>query len=178
MKFLQVMISSELRTQGLLMLEHLIRKRLIFGGPVFSGPARFLWKNEIVEHDYCWTITFTPQDLRDELIKEAEKESAEAICMITFSPFDGSPAMQALLEEAFRGRDTETKPVPLQGCGRCADVHPHERHSEAHAQLMGRPGLRSAQGSNPMISNLRTATAARPQLTRSARTPMLSATMS
>src|SRR6266581_7085968 len=90
MKFLQVMISSELRTQGLRLLEHLIRKRLIFGGPVFNGPARFLWKDEIVEHDYCWTITFTPQDLRDELIKEAEKESAEAICMITFSPFDGS----------------------------------------------------------------------------------------
>jgi hypothetical protein len=77
-KFYQVMISSELRTQGLRLLERLIAKRLIFGGPVFNGPARFLWKNEIVEHDYCWTITFTPQDLRDELIKEAEKESAEA----------------------------------------------------------------------------------------------------
>src|SRR6266852_4864676 len=87
-KFFQVMISSELRTQGLRMLERLIAKRLIFGGPVFNGPARFLWKNEIVEHDYCWTITF--------------------------SPFDGSPAMQALLKEAFRGRDTETKPVPYK----------------------------------------------------------------
>ena len=65
-KFYQVMISSELRTQGLRLLEHLIAKRLIFGGPVFSGPARFLWKNEIVEHDYCWTITFTREDLRDD----------------------------------------------------------------------------------------------------------------
>src|SRR5437667_6391269 len=109
-RFSQVFISSELRTQGLRLLEHLIAKRLMFGGPVLSGPARFLWKNEIVEHDYCWTITFTPQDLRDELIKETEKESAEAICMITFSPFDGSPAMQELLEEAFRGRQKETKP--------------------------------------------------------------------
>jgi len=112
--FCQVMISSELRTQGLRLLEHLIARRLIFGGPVLSGPARFLWKNEIVEHDYCWTITFTREDLRDELIREAEKESAEAICMITFSPFDGSPAMQALLEEAFRGRERETKPVPYK----------------------------------------------------------------
>jgi hypothetical protein len=111
MKYLQVMISSELRTQALRLLEHLIRKRLIFGGPVFSGPARFLWKNEIVEHDYCWTITFTRDDLRDELIREAEKESAEAICMITFIPFDGSPAMHALLEQAFRDREKETDPV-------------------------------------------------------------------
>ena len=79
------MISSELRTQALRLLDHLIRKRLIFGGPVFSGPARFLWKNEVVEHDYCWTITFTRQDLRDELIREVEAESAEAICMIPFT---------------------------------------------------------------------------------------------
>jgi len=49
--FYQVLISSELRTQGLRLLEHLISKRLIFGGPVLNGPARFLWKNEIVEHD-------------------------------------------------------------------------------------------------------------------------------
>jgi hypothetical protein len=53
-KFYQVLISAELRTQGLRLLEHLISKRLIFGGPVLSGPARFLWKNEIVEHDSCW----------------------------------------------------------------------------------------------------------------------------
>jgi hypothetical protein len=111
MKFLQVMISSELRTQALRLLEHLIRKRLIFGGPVFSGPARFLWKNEIVEHDYCWTITFTREDLRDELIREAETESAEAICMITFTSFDGSPVMHALPEQAFDGRENETKSV-------------------------------------------------------------------
>ena len=111
MKYLQVMFSSEMSTQGLRLLEHLIRKRLIFGGPVFSGPARFLWKNEIVEHNYCWTITFTREDLRDELIREAEKESAEAVCMITFTPFDGSPVMHALLEQAFSGREKETTPV-------------------------------------------------------------------
>jgi len=110
-KFLQVLISSELRTQGLRLLEHLISKRLIFGGPVLSCPARFLWKNEIVEHDYCWIITFTREDLRDELIREAEKESVEAICMITFTPFDGSPAMRALLQQAFHEREKETKPV-------------------------------------------------------------------
>ena len=111
MKCLQVMISSEQRAQALRLLDHLLRKRLIFGGPVFNGPARFLWKNEIVEHDYCWTITFTREDLRDELIREAETESAETICMITFTPFDGSPAMHALLEQAFRDREKEPKPV-------------------------------------------------------------------
>ena len=110
-KFYQVLISAELRTQGMRLLEHLIGKHLVFGGPVLSGPARFLWKNEIVEHDYCWVLTFTREDLRDELIREAEKESAEAICMISFTPFDGSPAFQALLEEVFEGREKLPKPV-------------------------------------------------------------------
>ena len=87
-KFYQVLISSELRTQGLRLLEHLISKRLIFGGPVFSGPARFLWKNEIVEHDYCWIVTFTREDLRDELIKEAELESAEAVYKRALEGYD------------------------------------------------------------------------------------------
>src|SRR5258708_20950836 len=102
-KFLQVLISSELRTQGMRLLEHLIRKHLIFGGPVFSGPARFLWKNEIVEHDYSWILTFTREDLRDQLIREAESHSVEAICMIPFTPFDGTPACHALLEDSFTG---------------------------------------------------------------------------
>ena len=109
-KYFQVLISAELRTQGMRLLEHLIRKHLIFGGPVFSGPARFLWKNEIVEHDYCWILTFTREDLRDELIREREGHSVEAICMISFTPFDGSPAFQALLEEAFAGRESAAEP--------------------------------------------------------------------
>jgi hypothetical protein len=110
-KFCQVLISAELRTQGMRLVEHLITKRLIFGGPVLSGPARFLWKNEIVEHDYCWIVTFTREDLKDELIREAENESAEAICMISFTAFEGSPALHALLEQAFDGRETAPKPA-------------------------------------------------------------------
>jgi len=62
--FYQVLISAELRTQGLRLLEHLIMKHLVFGGPVLNGPARFLWKNEIVEHDYCWIVTFTVRTSR------------------------------------------------------------------------------------------------------------------
>jgi hypothetical protein len=35
---------AELRAQGLNILQHLIEKRLAFGGPELNGPARFLWK--------------------------------------------------------------------------------------------------------------------------------------
>ena len=43
-----------------------------------SMDPRAFWKNEIVEHDYCWTISFTRDDLRDESIRVAATESAEA----------------------------------------------------------------------------------------------------
>jgi hypothetical protein len=78
---------------------------------VLSGPARYLWKNEIVEHDYAYIITYTREDLKNELIREAERVSVEEVCMISFIPFEGSPALMALLEEAFEGRETAPRPV-------------------------------------------------------------------
>jgi hypothetical protein len=73
MKYLQVLISAELRVQGINILTHLIKKRLAFGGPVCNGPAKFLWENEIVEHDYCYVVTYTREDLKDRLTAEAER---------------------------------------------------------------------------------------------------------
>jgi hypothetical protein len=46
MQYYQVLISAEIRPQGLNILEHLISKQLVLGGPVFSGPAKFLWKGD------------------------------------------------------------------------------------------------------------------------------------
>ena len=109
-KYLQVMISCEIRQQGLNILQALIEKQLAFGGPIFSGPAKFLWKSEIVEHDYCYIFTFTREDLRDDLIREAELVSVEAICMISFSPLDGNKALMRILEDTFENRENKPKP--------------------------------------------------------------------
>jgi len=109
-KYLQVMISCEIRQQGLNILQALIEKQLAFGGPIFSGPAKFLWKSEIVEHDYCYIFTFTREDLRDDLIREAESVSVEAICMMSFSPLDGNNALMRILEDAFENRENKPKP--------------------------------------------------------------------
>src|ERR1700694_1826923 len=90
MTYVQALISAELRSQGLNILDRLIRKRFAFGGFVFNGPAKFLWKNEVVFHDYCFVITYTREDLIDELIREAESASVEEVCMISFIPFRGN----------------------------------------------------------------------------------------
>ena len=112
MTYLQALISAELRPQGLNILDHLINKRLAFGGPVFNGPAKFLWKNEVVFHDYCFIVTYTREDLKAELIREAEAASVEEVCMISFIPFEGNPALVRLLDSVFAERDTAPRPKP------------------------------------------------------------------
>src|ERR1700719_4277066 len=80
MQYYQVLISSETTAQGLRILDHLMAKQLVLGGPVFSGPSKFLWNFKasavpkgmqkdglyIDEHDYCFAITYTREDLIDQ----------------------------------------------------------------------------------------------------------------
>lgn len=115
MKYLQVFISAEVRVQGLRILTHLLEQRLAFGGPVFSGPAKFLWDNEIVEQDYCYVVTYTREDLRDQLTAEAERVSAEEVCMISFIEFEANRALRDLLDATFAGREHLPAPQPMRG---------------------------------------------------------------
>ena len=110
MAYYQVLISAEQRVQGMAILSHLLRKRLAFGGPIVDGPALFLWENEIVENDYCYVITYTRDDLKEELTREAERVSAEIVCMISFIPFEGNKALTDLLDSAFKDRETLPEP--------------------------------------------------------------------
>src|ERR1700674_436533 len=110
MSYCQVFISAEIRPQGLYNLKHLLSKRLAFGGPVFSGPAMFLWRGELVEHDYCFVVTYTREDLKQQLIEEAEKVSVEEVCMISFMPIEGNAALIKLLEDSFADRDAMSSP--------------------------------------------------------------------
>jgi hypothetical protein len=123
-QYYQVLISAETTAQGLRILESLMAKQLVLGGPVFNGPPKFLWnfksssvpeemqKDElrIDEHDYCYAITFTREDLKQQLIEEAEKTSVEQVCMISFVPMEGNASLIKLLEDTFAGRDKPHAP--------------------------------------------------------------------
>jgi hypothetical protein len=126
MQYYQVFISAETRPQGLNILSRLMAKQLVLGGPVFSGPATFLWKGdssalpglrnegtatthrslEVVDHDYCYAVTYTREDLKQQLIEEAEAASVEEVCMISFIPMEGNRALIKLLDDTFEGRET------------------------------------------------------------------------
>ena len=128
MQYYQVLISAENRVQGIRILEHLMAKQLALGGPVFNGPAKFLWNFkssavpkemrkdslEIVEHDYCFAVTYTREDLKQQLIEEAEEASVEQVCMISFIPMEGNAALIKLIEDTFAGREAvSSSPKPV-----------------------------------------------------------------
>jgi hypothetical protein len=127
MQYFQVLISAEQRTQATRILDRLTAKQLVLGGPILNGPAKFLWNFEdsavpqemrenklyVVEHDYCFIVTYTREDLKEELIREAEDASLEQVCMISFLPMEGNAALVALLENVFKARGTGLVPEPV-----------------------------------------------------------------
>lgn len=85
MQCFQVFLSAELTVQAHRILDALIARSLVFGGPVVGGPAKFLWNFRdsdvlpkmrehrlfTLEQDYNFIISYTREDLKDELIEIA-----------------------------------------------------------------------------------------------------------
>lgn len=101
MNYYQVLISAENKEQANTILDSLLQKKVIFGGPVLEGPSKFWWKGEICEMNYAYILTYTREDLREEVIEEAEKASEEEVCMVSFMPFEGNDALIKLLNNTF-----------------------------------------------------------------------------
>ncbi|MEU1597952.1 hypothetical protein ABZ468_35250 [Streptomyces sp. NPDC005708] len=124
MQYYQVLISAEQWAQASRILDALMAKQLVLGGPSFSGPAKFLWnfqdssvpgelrENKLLtdEHDYRFIVTYTREDLKQELIEVAEEASLEEVCMISFMPIEVNAALAKLLESTFAGRETASAP--------------------------------------------------------------------
>ena len=80
----QVFISAENKEQATNILDALLKKKLILGGPILEGPAKFLWKEEIVEMNYAYILTYTLEKHKTAIIEETTKVSEEEIPMISF----------------------------------------------------------------------------------------------
>ncbi|EKE71152.1 hypothetical protein [Celeribacter baekdonensis] len=124
MQYYQAFISAEQTAQAYRILDALIAKQLVFGGPVVGGPAKFLWnfrdsdvsaslrksKLYTLDQDYKYIITYTREDLKDELIEVAEAASLEEVCMISFLPMETNRSLRLLLDASFEGRDAHAQP--------------------------------------------------------------------
>ncbi len=102
MKYCQVLISAEHVEMANVILDGLLEKKLIFGGPVLTGPAKFWWKGEICEMDYAYILTYCPVEKKDEMVAEAERLSLEEVCMVSCIPMEANDALISLLGKTFQ----------------------------------------------------------------------------
>ena len=99
MQYYQVFISAETKEQATKILDALLEKKLILGGPILEGPAKFWWKGKIVEMYYVYILTYTTEKHKAAVIEEATKESEEEVPMISFMPFEGNEALIKLIDQ-------------------------------------------------------------------------------
>lgn len=99
MTYYQVLISAEDKEQATAILDALLAKKLILGGPILEGPAKFWWKGEIVEMNYAYIVTYTTEKLKDAVIEEATKASEEEFPMLSFIPFEGNQKLIELIDQ-------------------------------------------------------------------------------
>jgi uncharacterized protein involved in tolerance to divalent cations len=99
MQYYQVLISAENKEQATTILDALLAKKLILGGPIIEGPAKFWWKEKIVEMNYGYIITYTTETLKQAVIEETTKTSQEEVPMISFIPFEGNDKLIELIHE-------------------------------------------------------------------------------
>ena len=95
----QVFISAENKAQANNILDALLAKKLILGGPVIEGPAKFWWKGEIVGINYGYILTYTIEKHKDRIIEETKKVSEEEVPMISFIPYEGNEELLRLIDE-------------------------------------------------------------------------------
>ena len=124
MQYYQVFISAEQTAQAHRILDALIARQLVFGGPVVGGPAKFLWNFKdsdvpeslreprlyTLEQDYKYIISYTREDLKEELVEVAEAAALEEVCMISFLPMEPNRSLRLLLDASFEGRDHIAEP--------------------------------------------------------------------
>ena len=99
MKYYQVLISAEDDQQATIILDALLEKRLVLGGPILNGPAKFWWKGKIVEMDYRYIITYTTEKFKDSVTEEVERVAKEEVPMISYIPFEGNKKLLELIDK-------------------------------------------------------------------------------
>ena len=89
-KYAQVWISAEDKKQADVILNSLLKKKLVAGGLLLNAPTRFWWKGEIVDMDYYNISTFTSSKNKRAIISEVKKISVEEVPMVWFVNFEGN----------------------------------------------------------------------------------------
>lgn len=89
-KYIQVYISAENLEQANIILNSLLKKKLVVGGLLLNAPAKFWWKGEITEMDYYNISVFSIDKYKQQIIDDVMKTTVEEVPMVWFVEFKGN----------------------------------------------------------------------------------------
>lgn len=98
MTYLHAFISAETEEQAHTILDALLEKKLITGGPILQGPAKFWWKGEVVEMNYTYILTYTTEKHKEAVIEAVKEVSEEEVPMISFMSFEGNKELESYID--------------------------------------------------------------------------------
>lgn len=99
MKYYKVEVSADTKKQADDILNALLAKKLVTGGQIINAPARFWWKGEISDIDYCMSWSWTIEKHKESIIAEVLKISEEKVPSVTFSLIEGNDKLLRWIEE-------------------------------------------------------------------------------
>ena len=98
-KYREVHVSAKDEDQANAILNSLLQKKIVTNGLMFITPARFLWKDKLVDLQYFTITAFTIEKNKQAVIDEVKKVTSEELPMIWFTEIDGNEELLAWINE-------------------------------------------------------------------------------
>ena len=90
MEYCQVIISATSKQEADKISDNLTKKKLIAGSLIIKGPARYWWKDEIIEKEYYNIQAFSLIRNKDKIIEEVKKLHSDDCPIVAFLEMDGN----------------------------------------------------------------------------------------
>jgi len=98
--YYEAKISAENQTQADVILNSLLKQKLVTGGQFIHAPARFLWEGKIQDMDYVTITCYTTDKHKDAVIEDVRKTTVETVPMVTFTfPADTNVELRKWVDE-------------------------------------------------------------------------------
>lgn len=98
-KYYEVHVTAKDEDQANAILNAVLQKKIATGGLMFITPARFLWKEKLVDLQYFTITAFTVEKNKQAIIDEVKKVTHEDLPMIWFTEIDGNEELLAWINE-------------------------------------------------------------------------------
>jgi uncharacterized protein involved in tolerance to divalent cations len=98
----EVHISAKDEDQANAILNALLKEQIATGGLLFIAPARFLWKEKLVDLQYFNITAFTTEKHVKAIVQEVKKVSGEELPMVWFTEIDGDESLLKWIDDLLK----------------------------------------------------------------------------